>query len=71
MSQNWEFTYVDLYMGIGDVSSVHARQREITELGRAGWEPVGEIRFDFTERGYSASAPATQARQLMFKRRAS
>jgi hypothetical protein len=65
MAATWEFTYVDLYLGRGDIDAVDGAMRVIAELGKAGWEPVGEIRFDYTPLG---SSRHTSVRELMFKR---
>ncbi len=60
----WEFTYVDLWLGIAQtIYVVDDRHAEIAKLGKEGWEPVGEIPFKFRLPG----GPA-EVRHLMFKR---
>jgi len=65
----WEFTYVDLYIGAGDINRLHAAHRAIQRLGDEGWEPVGHIRFEYDlRRPQNLETVPKQVRQLMFKR---
>lgn len=57
----WEFTYIDLYaQNEGGVANL---QQHIASLGYAGWEPVGQIDFCYTNWGNNVTVP-----QLMFRR---
>jgi hypothetical protein len=63
---NWEFEYVDLYLGQNKtIDAVDETQALIARAGMTGWEPVGEVRFEYVEPGRGG---ATVIRQLMFKR---
>jgi hypothetical protein len=62
----WEFAYVDLWLGEDQVIQVVGEsEAEIARLGREGWEPVGEITFQFTR---PRASNKVNVRQLMFKR---
>ena len=62
----WEFFYVDLFLGRDStVDSIGAAMVNIAAYGRDGWEPVGEIEFEYQEPG---RVSATHVRALMLKR---
>jgi hypothetical protein len=63
----WEFAYIDLWLGVDKrIDSVGTAQGAIAACGQAGWEPVGEIRFEYREP--QKAVGSTVVRQLMFKR---
>ena len=66
----WEFTYVYLwseggrggdYHSVGQEGEERAKE-EVAQLGREGWEPVGEVTFRY------GSSQKTIVPQLMMKR---
>jgi hypothetical protein len=66
----WEFTYVYLWSEGGSSGDYHSvgqegeeqAKKEIARLGRDGWEPVGEVVFQY------GSGQKTVVPQLMLKR---
>ena len=65
---SWEFAYFYLWLGTATntKTAVNEAKQQIAELGKEGWEPVGEVTFSLATGAYTDSL--REHRALMFKR---